>query len=225
MSKSALVLIADGTEELEFVATYDVLVRGGIKVHSAYVGSSAQSTDAPHSHSPHAECSRGVKIVPDLRLPDLDKGKALEYDAIIVPGGAPGAKTISENKDVQALIAKFYADGKLVGAICAGSLAIKTSGIAKDTELTSHPSVKGELQKGEQHTALGSACCILLMPLICTCRLPLLGREGRSTRQSGHIVSDVTRTAIALQSSLTALHAVTFAALADEDLARPSCLP
>lgn len=148
MTKSALILIAHGTEELEFVATYDILVRGGIKTHSVFVGSSAQSTEAPHSHSEHAECSRGVKIIPDLRLPDLEKGKALEYDAIIIPGGAPGAKTISENSDVQALIAKFYADGKVVAAICAGSLAIKSSGIAKDTALTSHPSVKGELEKG-----------------------------------------------------------------------------
>lgn len=147
--KSALVLIAHGTEELEFVATYDILVRAGITTHSVFVGSSSQSASAPHSHSTHAECSRGVKIIPDLRLPDLEKGKALQYDAIIIPGGAPGAKTISENEDVQALIAKFYADGKIVAAICAGSLAIKTSGIAKDSEVTSHPSVKGEFEKGE----------------------------------------------------------------------------
>lgn len=153
-SKTALVLIAHGTEELEFVATYDILVRGGIKVQSVFVGSSSQSSEAPHSHSTHAECSRGVKIVPDLRLPDLQKGKSLQYDAIIIPGGGPGAKTISENQDVQALIAKYYADGKVVGAICAGSLAIKTSGIAKDTQITSHPSVKGELEKGELGTQM-----------------------------------------------------------------------
>lgn len=98
---SALILIAEGTEESEYTITYDVLVRAGVTVQSALVGSSSTSVDpeAPHS-AEYVTCSRGVKIVPDLRLPDLAGGKALEYDAIVVPGGAKGAETISNNEDV-----------------------------------------------------------------------------------------------------------------------------
>lgn len=143
----ALIFIAQGTEELEFVTTYDILVRAGVSVESVYVGSSSDP-DGPHS-TPFVTCSRSVKVVPDLSLPSLSGGKGLDRDAVIVPGGGPGAKTISENEDVQALLQKYYADGKVVGAICAGSLAIKTSGIAKDSTVTSHPSVKEELSKGE----------------------------------------------------------------------------
>lgn len=36
---------------------------------------------------------------------------------------------------------------KLVGVICAGSLAIKSADIAKGKRITSHPSVKGDLEK------------------------------------------------------------------------------
>lgn len=140
---SALLLIAEGTEEMEvsgvllslispltlpasdlwsqFTITYDVLVRGGVNVKSAYVGSSAHSgPDDPHG-TDFVTCSRGVKIVPDLRLPDLAGGKALEeYDAIVVPGGNKGAEIISSNEDVTKLISAFYGKGKVVACICAG---------------------------------------------------------------------------------------------------------
>ncbi|SPO28752.1 related to Protein DJ-1 [Ustilago trichophora] len=146
---SALILIAEGTEESEFTITYDILVRASISVSSAHVGSSSSSTSS--SSSPHTvpfvTCSRGVKIVPDLCLTDLAGGKALEYDAIVIPGGAKGAQLIGDNQDVQSLISAMYGKGKLVAAICAGSLAVKQAGIGKDAAITSHPSVKSSLDK------------------------------------------------------------------------------
>ncbi|KAN0065857.1 hypothetical protein ACQY0O_000988 [Thecaphora frezii] len=144
---SALILIAQGTEEMEYTITYDILVRGGVNVQSALVGSSQISPDDPHG-AEYVVCTRGVKIVPDLRLPQLEGGKALEYDAIIVPGGGPGAETISKNQDVQKLISAMYTKGKVVGCICAGSLAALTAQIATDSPITSHPSVKDQLLKG-----------------------------------------------------------------------------
>ena len=148
MPSTALILLAEGTEESEFTITYDILVRAGISVQSALVGS---SSTAPNPSSPHAAtyvtCSRGVKIVPDLRLPDLAGGKALDYDALIIPGGAKGAETLSGNEDVQKLISALYARGKVVAAICAGSLAVKQAGVGRDSAITSHPSVKGQLDK------------------------------------------------------------------------------
>lgn len=133
----------------QLTITYDVLVRGGIEVQSAYVGSSANTQNGQDPHgSEFVTCSRGVKIIPDLRLPDLAGGRALEeYDAIIVPGGVKGAETISQNDDVTKLLSAFAAKGKVVAAICAGSLAIKSAGIGKDNAITSHPSVKAELEK------------------------------------------------------------------------------
>lgn len=147
---SALILIAQGTEESEFTITYDILVRAGITAHSALVGSSSTSPDPSSPHSAeYVVCSRGVKIVPDLRLPDLAGGKALEYDAIVVPGGVKGAETISGNESVQGLIGALYGKGKVVAAICAGVLAVKEAKVGLDSALTSHPSVKERLDKGK----------------------------------------------------------------------------
>ncbi|CAD6927520.1 unnamed protein product [Tilletia controversa] len=147
MAPKALIFVAHGTEELEAVTVYDVLVRGGIQVQSVFVGSSstAPTPSTPHSDA-HIICSRGVKLIPDLRLPELKDGAGLSYDALIVPGGVEGAKTISENVDVQALLAAAYGKGTLIGCICAGALAAKTAGIGKDNAITSHPSVRAELE-------------------------------------------------------------------------------
>jgi protein DJ-1 len=67
-----------------------------------------------------------------------------DYAVVTVPGGAKGADTISASKPVQALLQKFEKAGKCIGAICAGSLAIKTAGLVVGGKVTSHPSVENE---------------------------------------------------------------------------------
>lgn len=67
-----------------------------------------------------------------------------DYSIIVIPGGAKGAATLSESKSVQSLLQKFEKLGKFVGAICAGSLAIKTAGLVPGGQVTSHPSVEME---------------------------------------------------------------------------------
>lgn len=142
---SALVLIANGTEEMEFTIVYDTLIRAGVKCTSALIVPPDQSgNDQPHDQLATARCSRGIRIVPDMLQSQLSASSVGEYDAIIVPGGAEGAETMSQSPFVQSLIKSFYGQGKYVGMICAGSLAAKTSQLPRQP-LTSHPSVKKEL--------------------------------------------------------------------------------
>jgi len=141
---STLVLIADGTEEMEFTITYDVLVRAGIKTISAYVPEAKEGTSTIGS-PPAAKGSRGINIIPDMYF-DIDKCGAEIYDALVIPGGAKGADTMSRHLGVQQLIRKFIQEKKIVGMICAGSLAALTSNLPKQP-LTSHPSVKERLEK------------------------------------------------------------------------------
>ncbi|EIW77218.1 DJ-1 [Coniophora puteana RWD-64-598 SS2] len=138
MAKKVLILIADGTEEMEFTIAYDTLVRAGIECTSALVSASSSAT--------HATCSRGVKIVPDTIFNPSESGPE-KYDALIVPGGAQGAKTISETAAVQELVRAYHEKpGRIVG-----SLAALTSADGGDTigeqELTSHPSIKDQLKE------------------------------------------------------------------------------
>ncbi|ORX72903.1 DJ-1 protein [Linderina pennispora] len=138
--KKAIVFVANGTEEMEAVITIDVLRRAGIEV---------QVLGVEIERGP-VTCSRNIQIVPDAFLGD-DAGKIGSYDAVIVPGGALGATTLSQNGQVKSILADFYAQHKVVAAICAGTLAIRSAGIqtksAEPPSVTSHPSVRDQLER------------------------------------------------------------------------------
>ncbi|KAG6832191.1 hypothetical protein H0H87_002301 [Tephrocybe sp. NHM501043] len=142
MAPSALILIADGTEEMEFTITYDTLVRAGVATTSAFVHEEGIATS---QSPPFAKGSRGINIMPDTYL-SHDCGPE-KYDLLVIPGGAKGADTMSKDKTVQKLVRDYLTQNKTVGMICAGSLAALTSGLPKQP-LTSHPSVKNQLEAG-----------------------------------------------------------------------------
>ncbi|TEB32714.1 DJ-1 [Coprinellus micaceus] len=145
---SALVLLADGTEEMEFTIAYDTLVRAGVDTQSVYVPPDNGGTKAVSP--PVAKGSRGINIMPDAYLDPTTCGPA-RYDLLVIPGGAIGAKTMSGNLVVHKLVRDFIAKGKYVGMICAGILAALSSGLPSQP-LTSHPSVKEDLQVDFQYS-------------------------------------------------------------------------
>ncbi|KAH8101830.1 DJ-1 [Cristinia sonorae] len=146
MTKKALILIADGTEDMEFTITYDTLVRAGVQCTSAYVSSvgTESATNDAYQATPYATCSRGIRIVPDTVF-SPQAATPETYDLLVIPGGAKGAETISTNSPVQHLVREYIEAGKYVGMICAGSLAALTSNLPKQP-LTSHPSVQSQLE-------------------------------------------------------------------------------
>jgi protein DJ-1 len=124
---AALVLIADGTEEMELYASaretiltaglliepfstisYDTLVRAGVKCTSAFV---APTDEAPASLV--ATGSRGIKFVADVALdpaahgpvgahhsrlgPAEETSTQENFDLLVIPGGAKGAETLSKS--------------------------------------------------------------------------------------------------------------------------------
>ncbi|KAH8730530.1 class I glutamine amidotransferase-like protein [Phaeosphaeriaceae sp. PMI808] len=138
----ALILVADGSEEIEFVTPYDVLTRAGFEVVSAGVNLKNEG---------YAHMTRNIRIVPDHpTLTSIPLQSAHEkYDILILPGGGPGAKTFSTTDAVSQLIADFRSAGKWVAAICAGTTALVASRKAHDgpkVKVTSHPSVAEEIK-------------------------------------------------------------------------------
>ncbi|XP_013788970.1 protein DJ-1-like [Limulus polyphemus] len=81
MSKSALLILADGAEEMEAVISADVMRRGGITVKVAGLAGKQPVV-----------CSRDVTIVPDIGLEDAIKEGP--YDVIVLPGGLKGAANV-----------------------------------------------------------------------------------------------------------------------------------
>jgi protein DJ-1 len=136
--KKALVIVTDGSEEMEAVISIDVLRRAQIDVTVA--GISLKNGN-------YAKCSRGVMILQDKSLLDITNFDA--YDVIVIPGGLAGAQTISSSSKVQELLASAHKAGKFVAAICAGTIAINSANINKGGKITSHPIVKADLVNGE----------------------------------------------------------------------------
>ncbi|KAJ2722273.1 hypothetical protein GGI07_003419 [Coemansia sp. Benny D115] len=139
--KSAVVFVADGSEEMEAVVAIDILRRAGVKVLVLAVEADAAKGCVV--------CSRGVKIVPDGHLGD-ESIKVSACDAVVVPGGVDGAAVLARNAQVLSVLADFHAQNKIVAAICAGTLAIKAAGIQakvpQPLRVTSHPSVRDQLE-------------------------------------------------------------------------------
>lgn len=87
------------------------------------------------------KCSRGVVIVPDISITDASsKGP---FDALILPGGLGGAKTLAESKEVGSLLKQQESAGRIIAAICAAPTALRAHEIGFGKNVTSYPSVEG----------------------------------------------------------------------------------
>ena len=107
MSKHALVVIAPGCEELEAVASIDVLVRGGVKVTVASV--------CPQGRL-QITASRGVKLVADVLLDSIADEP---FDLILLPGGLPGAEYLRDTPKLIEMLKAQRVRGAWRAAICA----------------------------------------------------------------------------------------------------------
>ncbi|KIK95550.1 hypothetical protein PAXRUDRAFT_140459 [Paxillus rubicundulus Ve08.2h10] len=141
MAKKALILVADGTEEMEFTITYDTLVRAGVECTSANVHNGGSPYGSVGTSPALVVCSRGVKILPDTTLQPLEAGPD-RYDALVIPGGLKGAEALSQSTEVQTLVRQYHEGGKIVALIC--TLAAKTAGLGHQP-VTSHPVIQNEL--------------------------------------------------------------------------------
>jgi len=130
----AIIILADGFEEIEAIAPIDLLRRAGIEVLTAGLGKS-QITAA-----------HGLKVVCD-EIFDVKKHGA--FDALILPGGMPGTNNLMENGDVIQAVKDYFAQGRLCCAICAAPKVFAKAGILKNRKFTCFPSVEKEIPQAQ----------------------------------------------------------------------------
>ena len=142
MNKTALVPIAEGSEEIELVTIVDVLRRAGVEVTVA---------SANRDQTLQITASRGVKITADMTLDDCAEN---HYDLIAVPGGLPGAEHLGEHPVLDLMLRDQAAQGKLFGAICAApALVLASKGLLLDKTATCYPSFQQTLEAKEVDSA------------------------------------------------------------------------
>jgi 4-methyl-5(b-hydroxyethyl)-thiazole monophosphate biosynthesis len=120
---TALVLLADGFEEIEAVTIIDVLRRGEVAVTTASLGGK------------HVRGSHDIAIEADALL---ERVNVADYDALVLPGG-PASKTLREDARAQAAIKQAAAEGKLVAAVCAAPTALEAAGVLRGKRATVYP--------------------------------------------------------------------------------------
>ena len=132
MSKTALVPVADGTEEIEAVCIIDVLRRAGVEVTVASVMDRLQVT-----------ASRGVMLVAEKLISEcVDHA----YDLVALPGGVPGSQHLRDSEALGRILARQAASRGFYGAICAApAVVLHPMGLLAGRGATCHPAFKDQL--------------------------------------------------------------------------------
>ena len=110
--KGVVIFLADGFEDMEALATRDVLVRGGIDVRTVSI-----------TEDPTVVSSHGVSLWADMTYDEYcdeaGNGPAVREDVMVFPGGMPGSRHLAEHADLVDRMKRHYAEGGTVAAICA----------------------------------------------------------------------------------------------------------
>lgn len=115
MSKNALIFLANGFEEVEAVGTWDTLMRAGVQAIFVSI----------YDHY-EVEGAHGLRLNACMTLKDL---KGMMADAIVLPGGMPGATNLYESTELREVILAHFREGKVLGAICAAPLVYGRLGL------------------------------------------------------------------------------------------------
>ncbi|GAA0836946.1 MULTISPECIES: DJ-1 family glyoxalase III [Marinomonas] len=134
-----LVPIANGNEDIEAITIIDVLRRGGVEVTVASVHEVKNITGA-----------NGCKIEADVLLTDVAD---VQYDAIVLPGGMPGAEHLRDCELLIDMLEKHDIQDALLCAICASpAVVFGTHGFVVDKQATCYPGFESGLT-GAQYMA------------------------------------------------------------------------
>ncbi len=109
--KGVFLFLAEGFEEIEALATVDILRRGGVDVKTVSIN---------HNRIVHG--AHGIPVVADWDRDEFDGCVILgatPEDAMIFPGGLPGASNLAEDEFLMAAMQKHFSEGGTVAAICA----------------------------------------------------------------------------------------------------------
>ena len=130
MKKRALLILADGFEEIEALGTADILRRLGVEVILAGV------------HAGSITGAHGMSVLPDELLSMAD---GVEFDAVILPGGVPGAANLDADVTLDKLLRQAEASGKVIAAICAAPYILAKRGLLDGKVFTMYPGFESEL--------------------------------------------------------------------------------
>lgn len=129
--KKVFVFLAEGFEEIEAVATIDVLRRGELDVTSVSITGKKVVTGA-----------HNIPVSADKLFEDVDFSAG---DMLILPGGTTGAINLNAHEGLKKLIMQYNTSGKKLAAICAAPLVLGGLGLLQGKNATCYPGYEPQL--------------------------------------------------------------------------------
>lgn len=124
------VFLANGFEEIEALATVDILRRAGVDVVTVGVGSKMPIG------------AHGMAVCADIAESELDVDA---IDGVVLPGGMPGTTNLEASAVVQKAISCVSERGSLMAAICAAPSILGHGGYLRNKKATCYPGFESEL--------------------------------------------------------------------------------
>jgi 4-methyl-5(b-hydroxyethyl)-thiazole monophosphate biosynthesis len=142
------IILGNGFEEIEAIAACDILRRGGLPVVLAAAGGEKSVTGA-----------HGIVVLADALI---ENAAFTPDDAVVIPGGMGGIKSIRTDKNAMKFIGNAAESGAWLAAICAGPAVLAQLGLTDGKRITCYP--------GNEKT-MGGALCESEKPILTDGRL------------------------------------------------------
>ncbi len=126
------VFLADGFEEVEALAPVDILRRAGLSVQT--VGVNGKTVMGKHN----------IPVTADIEIAEIALNSDLQ--AVVLPGGLPGAENLDASKEVQTAIDFAAKNGKFLCAICAAPFILGKKGLLNGKNAICYPGFESDLQ-------------------------------------------------------------------------------
>ncbi|MBI5347545.1 MAG: DJ-1/PfpI family protein [Candidatus Aenigmarchaeota archaeon] len=129
--RKAMIILADGFEEVEAIGVITILRRAEISVTIVGLVSTV------------VEGFSGIKIIADRRITEVDPNS---FDMLILPGG-PAYKKLENSKNVIDIIKRFDQKKKFIAAIGFAPIVLAKAGILEDRIVTVFPGYEKEVPR------------------------------------------------------------------------------
>ena len=129
--KKAVVFLADGFEEVEALTVVDLLRRAGVLVDTVSVSGKIM-----------VKGSHGIEVKTEALVGEEDFA---EVSLVVLPGGMPGTLHLKEHAQVRRICETFFADGRLVAAICAAPTVLADIGLLEGRNATCYPAMEEKM--------------------------------------------------------------------------------
>ena len=129
--KTSYLFLADGFEEIEALATVDILRRAGIEILTVSITADRNVKGA-----------HGVTVVADSLFSEIDLSDA---EWLIAPGGLPGSTNLHECEPLNDALKAHNSRGGKIAAICAApAFVLAPIGILDGHDATGYPGTTTE---------------------------------------------------------------------------------